>query len=128
VENRSILTELLSEAFKKRGTQDWIPLLERADILCAPIASYREVTQSLQYRHAGIEIATSHPHAGIVKMPGFAIGGPDDTPHRPAPLVGEHSRAVLQELGLGASEIDALASDGVIHDPTSHLTTTWSEA
>jgi crotonobetainyl-CoA:carnitine CoA-transferase CaiB-like acyl-CoA transferase len=128
VENRSILTEILSGAFKRRTTHDWIALLEQADILCAPIASYREVTQSLQYRHAGVEIATEHPHAGLVRMPGFAIGGRDETPHRPAPLVGEHSRAVLREMGLSPSDIEALANDGVIHDPAVPLTPTQDQA
>ena len=48
--------------------------------------------------------------------PGFAIGSPDATPHRPAPGIGEHSRAVLHELGLAAGDIEALAISGVIHD------------
>jgi crotonobetainyl-CoA:carnitine CoA-transferase CaiB-like acyl-CoA transferase len=116
VENREALTQVLGEAFQARTTQAWIALLEDADILCAPIASYREVTQSLQYRHAGVEIATEHARAGTVRMPGFAIGSPDATPHRPAPGIGEHSRTVLHELGLAAGDIEALAISGVIHD------------
>jgi crotonobetainyl-CoA:carnitine CoA-transferase CaiB-like acyl-CoA transferase len=36
---------------------------------------------------------------------------------RGAPEVGEHTREILAELGLAASEVDALAADGVIVAP-----------
>jgi crotonobetainyl-CoA:carnitine CoA-transferase CaiB-like acyl-CoA transferase len=42
-----------------------------------------------------------------------------DTPGRfrsPAPNLGQHSRAVLQSIGIGAARIDALAADGVIKE------------
>jgi crotonobetainyl-CoA:carnitine CoA-transferase CaiB-like acyl-CoA transferase len=44
----------------------------------------------------------------------------DDEPvvmSRGAPEVGEHTREILDELGLAGEEIDALASDGVIAEP-----------
>lgn len=35
---------------------------------------------------------------------------------RPAPWLGQHTRPVLAELGLGDAEIDALAAAGVAYD------------
>ncbi len=42
-----------------------------------------------------------------------------DTPgrvHGPAPLLGEHSRAILAEAGYTASEIDGLIDRGVVRE------------
>ena len=37
---------------------------------------------------------------------------------RPAPLIGEHGREVLAELGMSAEEIDALEASGVLRQPS----------
>jgi crotonobetainyl-CoA:carnitine CoA-transferase CaiB-like acyl-CoA transferase len=59
----------------------------------------------------------AHPRAGKVRM----VGAPvrlSETPgsvRTPAPLLGEHTDAVLRELlGLDATEIDTLRDRGVI--------------
>ncbi|HRE90302.1 MAG TPA: CoA transferase, partial [Myxococcota bacterium] len=41
---------------------------------------------------------------------------PDAPPSGPAPLLGEHTREVLRELGLDESEIEALIQRKVIKD------------
>jgi crotonobetainyl-CoA:carnitine CoA-transferase CaiB-like acyl-CoA transferase len=116
VYNRAALNELLSESFKMQSTAGWMEQLEAADILCAPIASYGEVTSSLQYRHSGVETSVVHPVAGIVRMPGFALGDAESSsaPHKPPPRVGEHSTRILSEYGLTAHEIAALVSCGAV--------------
>jgi crotonobetainyl-CoA:carnitine CoA-transferase CaiB-like acyl-CoA transferase len=57
-----------------------------------------------------------HRQAG----PTHALGSPvhfSATPtriDRPAPLLGEHTREVLEEHGYSAAEIDALIAEGVV--------------
>lgn len=116
VYNRAALNELLSESFKMQATHSWMEQLEAVDILCAPIASYGEVTGSPQYRHSGVETSVIHPVAGIVRMPGFALGDAEtrNALHMPPPRVGEHSTRILSEYGLTANEIAALVSSGAV--------------
>ena len=116
VRNRVVLNELLAESFKTQPTSVWMQQLEAGDILCAPIASYGDVTRSLQYLHSGVETSVSHPVAGTVRMPGFALGGTDSStaPHRPPPMVGEHSREVLMDYGLTEGEISSLVARGAV--------------
>jgi crotonobetainyl-CoA:carnitine CoA-transferase CaiB-like acyl-CoA transferase len=116
VRHREALNELLSESFKTQPTAAWMAQLETADILCAPIASYVEVTSSLQYLHSGVETTMRHPVAGTVRMPGFALGGAesDNAPHRPAPRLGEHSLRILTECGLTDADISALVAGGAV--------------
>jgi crotonobetainyl-CoA:carnitine CoA-transferase CaiB-like acyl-CoA transferase len=40
--------------------------------------------------------------------------GADDGPKGPSPKLGEHTRAVLDGLGLPETEIDALYADGIV--------------
>lgn len=131
VRNRVVLNELLAESFKTQPTSAWIRQLEAEDILCAPIASYGDVTKSLQYLHSGVETSVSHPVAGIVRMPGFALGDADSiaAPHRPPPMVGEHSSEVLMDYGLTEAEVSRLVARGTVgtapHRPPGQETSTF---
>jgi crotonobetainyl-CoA:carnitine CoA-transferase CaiB-like acyl-CoA transferase len=40
--------------------------------------------------------------------------GADDGPKGPSPKLGEHTRDVLERLGLPSGDIDALYADGVV--------------
>ncbi len=57
-----------------------------------------------------------HPIVGPYRVtPSLAPGvEPDQVPRRPAPLLGEHGREVLTELGYGEAEINALEDAGVL--------------
>ncbi len=57
-----------------------------------------------------------HPVAGPYRVtPSLAPGvEPDEPPRRPAPLLGEHGREVLGELGYDAASIDELEDAGVL--------------
>ena len=46
----------------------------------------------------------------------YAFDGETPAPGGPAPHLGEHSRALLAEAGLGAAEIDALFAEGIAEE------------
>ena len=59
----------------------------------------------------------THPVAGTYKAippPVRFSRTPSSATRRPAPLIGEHNREVLLEVGLSAGEIDALEAEGVL--------------
>ena len=57
-----------------------------------------------------------HPRAGTVKVvaPAVTMSETPATIDRPAPLVGQHGREILAELGLDAEEIAALEAEGAM--------------
>jgi len=59
-------------------------------------------------------VTVDHPTAGALDLVASPIWGPASTDPSPPPLLGEHTREVLEELGRSDQEIDALASGGVI--------------
>ncbi len=64
----------------------------------------------------GMVVDVEHPRAGRIRVNGVPVKL-SDTPggvRTPPPVLGEHTDAVLQELGLGPDEVAALRRDGAI--------------
>ncbi len=64
----------------------------------------------------GFYIEQHHPVAGTVRMPGMTpfASAVSRSPVAPAPLLGEHTTAVLTALGVRAEDLPALAAAGII--------------
>jgi crotonobetainyl-CoA:carnitine CoA-transferase CaiB-like acyl-CoA transferase len=95
--NRTALRDTLNETLRQRDTATWLDLLDRADILCAPVADYHQVLASPQVDAAGLVTRMRHPVVGEVTVPGFTIGGPSMPPRRPPPMLGEHNSLLACE-------------------------------
>jgi crotonobetainyl-CoA:carnitine CoA-transferase CaiB-like acyl-CoA transferase len=115
--NRDTLIPVLQEAFLTRTYEEWEPLLLAQGIPMGAINTIPQVVEHPQVIARGALVDMAHPRAGKVRM----VGAPvrlSETPgsvRTPAPLLGEHTDAVLRELlGLDAAEIDTLRDRGVI--------------
>lgn len=99
-----------------RTSAAWLEAFRAADIWAGPVYSYADLVDDPQIRHNGTFVEYDHPTEGRVKTPGFPIRF-SKTPSevtRGAPLVGEHSHAVLSELGLDDDAITRLIESGVV--------------
>ena len=104
------------ERLKLRSSAHWLDLFAANDIWAGPVFGYADLLADPQVAHNGTFVEYDHPTEGHVKTPGFPIRF-SRTPsrvERGAPLAGEHSRAVLREMGKTDPEIDALLARGVI--------------
>ena len=110
------LVALLAPEFKKRSTNDWVEALERAGVPAGPVLTIREMLDHPQT--AAREMLTEVPHARLGAVPtlGFPIrltATPAEV-RRGAPVLGEHTREVLTELGYDDGEIGRLAESGAV--------------
>lgn len=99
---------------KRFSTQHLLDRLLAADIWCAEVKDIRRAAADPQVAHMGMITSYEHPRGGTVKVVAPAVRM-SETPasiERPAPLVGEHGRQILAELGLSENEIAALESAG----------------
>jgi hypothetical protein len=103
----------MAEYIVKHTTAEWLERLDAADVPCAPILRRGEVIANEQVVARGIISEFDQPTVGRVRQPKPAarfevneatIGGP-------APRVGEHSRAVLLDLGYSAEAIEKMVSE-----------------
>lgn len=97
----------------------WLKRLDAEGVPCAPVLSREEVLQHEQIQANNILGEYEHPIAGLTRQPRPAAIF-DKTPamiRRHAPGLGEHSREILEEMGMASSDIDTLLTDGVVGEP-----------
>jgi crotonobetainyl-CoA:carnitine CoA-transferase CaiB-like acyl-CoA transferase len=108
---------LMAEIMKERPTAEWLQRLDANDVPSAPVLRRNEVIANEQVLARELIVELDHPDIGRVRQPVPAARF-DRTPARiqgPAPRIGEHSAAILAELGLEAAEIERLATEEVVH-------------
>jgi crotonobetainyl-CoA:carnitine CoA-transferase CaiB-like acyl-CoA transferase len=116
---RDEISAAVSEALGRETTDHWLTKLRERGIWCGPVYSYADVTTDPQVLHNESFVTYDHPTEGTVTTPGFPYRF-SKTPAvvtRPAPLVGEHTEELLDELGLTPSRRKALFAKGAVVSP-----------
>ncbi|MGW1465854.1 CaiB/BaiF CoA transferase family protein [Streptomyces sp. NPDC002308] len=92
-------------------------LLDDAGVACGPVNSASDICADPHVRARGSVVEVTDEHDGRTRLVQGSAGrfsGFGQIVDRSAPHLGEHTRAVLGELGLGPAAIDDLAVRGVI--------------
>jgi len=115
VRHRAELTAILEPIFRTRTLGEWMAALEAHDVLCAPVNRYPDLADDPQIRASGLIVEESHPRAGAFRTlaPAVTFTATPGSLRTPAPALGEHTDAVLGELGLGPGEIAGLRAAGI---------------
>src|SRR2546421_7167031 len=111
------ISKRVSEWMMQRTTEQALKELEGAKIPAGPLYTPQQALDDAHIRQAVLLADTDYP--GIARRVPLAPTPVDlsDTPgrfrHR-APTLGEHTNAILGEIGYSAAEIDALRKKGVV--------------
>ena len=99
-----------------RSAEDAAELLATAGVPAEVVICSRDVVHNPQLRHRRLFEVEPHPVTGEHQLPAmpFRFSRVASWLTRPSPRLGQHNAEVLDELGLTADEIDALAADGII--------------
>ncbi|HEV2549207.1 MAG TPA: CoA transferase [Stellaceae bacterium] len=114
--NRDRLNAAIEEITKTKTSAEWIERINEAGVPCGPIYKMDEVFADPQVRHIGIAQPVEHPSLGRIELVGQAVTL-SRTPSKlktATPERGEHTDAVLCELGYDAEAIAALRAKRVI--------------
>ena len=115
-EHRAAINAQINARTRTRPVAHWIEVLNLAGIPCGRVLGLREVFDDPQTAHQQMRITIDHPRHGPLDVLGFPIKF-TDAPcrmHRPPPVLGADTDAILAELGLDSDRIAALRVKKVI--------------
>jgi crotonobetainyl-CoA:carnitine CoA-transferase CaiB-like acyl-CoA transferase len=101
VSHREVLIAILEAALRERGSDEWMELLSRVNVPHSPVRSLDKVFADPQVAARGMVIEQLHPQAGPVRMVAqpLKMSASLTQSDRMPPLLGEHTREILRELG-----------------------------
>jgi crotonobetainyl-CoA:carnitine CoA-transferase CaiB-like acyl-CoA transferase len=110
VANRAELEGILEKTIGGLDREPLLKLLEEADVPATPVNTVDQVMNDPQTAERGIVQRVTHPRLGEIPVVGTPLHFSRMAPgvRRAAPLRGEHTDAVLTDLGYSAAEIQHL--------------------
>jgi crotonobetainyl-CoA:carnitine CoA-transferase CaiB-like acyl-CoA transferase len=114
--NRAAMNAEIEAITRTRTSAEWIALFNEHGVPAGPINAIDTVFADPQVQHLGMAAPTHHPVLGeieLVSQPLRFDGMPFEI-RRAAPEHGEHTDAILMDLGHDIAEIQALRERGAI--------------
>jgi crotonobetainyl-CoA:carnitine CoA-transferase CaiB-like acyl-CoA transferase len=127
---RSEPTPALEEAFRTKTAVMWSHALDDADVpneVAIDVKGGELALFDADAERLGMVADYEHPIMGRMRQFGELINF-SDTPGSvfgPPPLVGQHTREILDELGTSAAEQERLKETGVVYWPDDDYTQRW---
>ncbi|CAM5219889.1 Crotonobetainyl-CoA:carnitine CoA-transferase CaiB-like acyl-CoA transferase OS=Castellaniella defragrans OX=75697 GN=HNR28_001164 PE=3 SV=1 [Castellaniella defragrans] len=115
-ERRDEIYAITRKKLVERTSAQWLDIFDKLGIWAGPVYGYEDVINDPQVEFNGTFVEYDHPTEGHIKTPGFPIKF-SRTPSkvvRGAPLAGQHTREILEAMGLTTQEIDHLREGKII--------------
>lgn len=113
-ENRDALNAEIEGMTVSRTTAEWIAMMNEAGVPAGEINDIGQVFENPQVQHLGLAAPVTSQERGETRLVGQPIlmSRTPSTIAAPPPLAGQHSHAILSELGYSDAEIEAMKAAG----------------
>jgi crotonobetainyl-CoA:carnitine CoA-transferase CaiB-like acyl-CoA transferase len=111
---RESLARKLNRLFKQEKVDHWVSLFREAGLPVGRVLTIEEAFADPQAHHNEMLVEYDHPAAGRVKATGSPIRIDTEAARAPTapPLLGQHTRELLAELGADPDTIDRMIEEG----------------
>lgn len=116
IENQDALRPLLAERIRTRTRAEWLADLKTTGIPCGSVRDLAEVLNDPQLQERLMVLPMTHPKVGAMQVLGVPVklGTTAGGVRTPPPVLGQHTTAILEELGYDAAARAALAEAKVV--------------
>ncbi|MDW3222051.1 MAG: CoA transferase [Paracoccaceae bacterium] len=116
IRNLPALIEILNGHMAQDTTENWLRRMEAANLPAGPVNDIPAMHADPQARARDMIVEVDHPQAGRVETIGHPVKF-SETPasvNHAAPVLGQHTREVLAEVGCDKAQIEALILAGAV--------------
>ena len=110
------LVAAVDATLSARGRDEWGAIFDKHGVIWGPVLGLHEVPDDPHARAIGLFPTLTHPQRGgytTVRIP-MRFADADVHPRGPAPAIGEHTRALLAEIGYAKDAVENLFKEGVV--------------
>jgi crotonobetainyl-CoA:carnitine CoA-transferase CaiB-like acyl-CoA transferase len=113
--HREQIVRNIEERLVRCPAAEWLSVLARAGVPCAPVQSLSEVACDEQVRVRGSLLPVAGAPEGLygVRSP-FRLASLPEPRNEPVPVLGADTVAVLRDAGLSDNDIDTLIAEGAV--------------
>ena len=108
--------EILIEIFKEKTMLEWVDHFNGVDCCLSPVLTIDEALEQPHVKEREVVVKHQHSQEGLVSQFSFPVkfSNYKFEIYQPAPLLGEHTNAILKELGYENDEVLKLKQDGIV--------------
>jgi len=106
----------LAEIFRAKTADEWLAVFADIDTCFTLVKDLAEMIEDPQVKHRRLIAEIDHPSSGRIKQiaPTVKLSATPGEMRTPPPVLGEHTREIMKELGYSDELITKLSRDGVI--------------
>jgi len=106
----------IEAVIRTKNRDEWYEILVKADVCVGKVYDPEEMVADPQVQARDMVVEVKHPTYGTIKEFGIPIklSGTPGSVRTAAPHAGEHTEAVLRELGMSAADITALREKKIV--------------
>lgn len=120
LKNVELLQEEIEAVFRSQPTAHWWSKLDQAGVPGGPVYTYEQCLEDPHIVAREMVVEMDHPTIGRMKAMGHPVKSSGELTkiRMPAPLLGQHTSPILEELGFGTDEVAAMYASGAVFDST----------
>ncbi len=111
--HKQLINDEVNKVMKQQTNEAWMERLKLHEVLHAPVRDYEGLIHHPQSSHLNMFQSLMQPGVGSLPYAGLPAA-PHRRPVSPAPVIGEHSTAILSEAGWDTGEISRLIASGIV--------------